>query len=222
MREVFTGIIEEVGRVRELRRLGREASIGVSCREIWRGLDIGDSVAVNGVCLTVTAVGEGYLAADVSEESLSRTTLGTAVRGTAVNLERALSPSSRLGGHIVQGHVDGVGRVEDIRQVGGGRDYVFSCPAEIRSYLVEKGSIAVDGISLTISGLSENGFSVAAIPHTVAVTNLGTLKAGDRVNLEVDIIAKYVKNYLERGLPGNARGEKEDTLYEKLSEGGFL
>ncbi len=219
---MFTGIVEEVGRIRELRRLGKEASLAVSCSEIWKDLTIGDSVSVNGVCLTVTAHGEGWFSADVSEESLSRTTLAQAYRGMEVNLERALTPSSRMGGHIVQGHIDGVGTVEGIRQVGEGREYAFSCPPEIRGYLVEKGSIAVDGISLTISSLSDRGFYVAAIPHTVAETNLRGLKPGDKVNLEVDILAKYVKNYLERSVSGGNRDENADALYEKLSEGGFI
>ncbi len=219
---MFTGIVEEVGTVKELRRLGREASIIVSCHEIWRDLALGDSVAVNGVCLTVTAAGEAWFAADVSEESLARTTLGRAHRGLEVNLERALTPSSRLGGHIVQGHVDGVGMVEAVRKVGVGRNYEISCPPEIRSYLVEKGSVAVDGISLTISSLSEGSFGVAAIPHTVSETNLRGLRPGDKVNLEVDIIAKYVKSYLERGVQSGGREDRMHTLYEKLSEGGFV
>lgn len=222
MRDMFTGIVEEVGRIREIGRREKDALISVSCRRILDGLVIGDSVAVNGVCLTVTALGEGHFSADVSGESLARTTLGTAGRGREVNLERALTPSSRLGGHIVQGHVDGVGEVEGVRQAGAGRDYSFSCPAEIRSYLVLKGSVAVDGISLTVSALTEDGFSVAAIPHTVEETNLRALKPGDKVNLEVDIIAKYVRSYLERGLPGEIREEREHSLMEKLAEGGFV
>ena len=218
---MFTGIVEEVGAVKELRVSGREASMAVTCRKIWKGLDLGDSVAVNGVCLTVTAAGGGEFTADISEESLSRTTLGGLSRGRRVNLERALTPQSRLGGHIVQGHVDGVGEVAAIRQVGEGRVYAFSCPAYIRSYLVEKGSIAVDGISLTISSLEGDGFCVAAVPHTIEGTNLKGLRPGDKVNLEVDIISKYVKAYLERGLPAAASEERDSTFYRKLIEGGF-
>jgi riboflavin synthase len=140
-----------------------------------------------------------------------------------VNLERALSLGSRLGGHIVQGHVDGVGRVKSYAEVGGGRVHIFTAPPQVWGYLVEKGSIAVDGISLTISALEEGEFSVAAIPHTVEETNLKTIKAGDAVNLEVDILAKYVRKYMERGFPGaEGAGEGGGSLLEKLAEGGFM
>jgi riboflavin synthase len=220
---MFTGIIEEVGKVKELRPAAKEARITVSCERVWKGLEIGESVAVNGVCLTAVEVGEGFFTADISAESLERSTLGGFSRGEAVNLERALSLGSRLGGHMVQGHVDGKGRVKATERSGEGRVYRFSVTPEVEGYLVEKGSIAVDGISLTISSLEEGGFSVAAIPHTVAATNLEYLKTGDAVNLEVDIIAKYVRRYLERGLPGmEAGGSGEDSFYDKLAEGGFL
>ena len=220
---MFTGIIEEVGKVAELRLLAQGAMITVTCRRVLDGLAVGDSVAVNGVCLTVVEKGTGIIRADISEESLERSSLGGLRRGNEINLERALSLGSRLGGHIVQGHVDGVGKLKAAMGAGEGRVFTFSVPASIEGYLVEKGSIAVDGISLTISGLGGGEFSVAAIPHTIDVTNLKGIKAGDDVNLEVDIIAKYVRRYLERGLPtqeGDA--PSGDTLQEKLVEGGFL
>ncbi|RJP31765.1 MAG: riboflavin synthase [Actinobacteria bacterium] len=219
---MFTGIIEEVGSLRDLRSHGNGASITVSCRHIWKGLDIGDSVAVNGVCLTVVGKGEGSFAADISGESMQRSSLGGLKRGMQVNLERALTLNSRLGGHIVQGHVDGVGVVVAVKESPEGSEYTFTAPAQIAGYLVEKGSIAVDGISLTISALGEDEFSVAVIPHTARETNLKGIKAGDPVNLEVDILAKYVRRYLERGFPGDeTAGEGGGSFYEKLVEGGF-
>jgi riboflavin synthase len=219
---MFTGIIEEVGSVKELSAGEKGARITVSCRDIWEGLGIGESVAVNGVCLTVIDKKGGSFTADISEESLERSTLGNMKRGVAVNLERALTLNSRLGGHIVQGHVDGVGRVKAISKVGDGRVYSFSAPSEVEGYLVEKGSIAVDGISLTISSTGNGGFDVAAIPHTVEATNLKSIVMGDGVNLEVDILAKYVRRYMERGLPGwEEAGDTGGSFYEKLIEGGF-
>jgi riboflavin synthase len=189
---------------------------------MWEGLVIGESVAVNGVCLTVTDKKGGSFTADISEESLERSTLGRMKRGVDVNLERALTLNSRLGGHIVQGHVDGVGSVRAIKEVGKGRVYTFSAPTAVEGYLVEKGSIAVDGISLTISSIGDAGFDVAVIPHTVEATNLKNIVTGDGVNLEVDILAKYVRRYMERGLPDwEEAGDAGGSFYEKLIEGGF-
>lgn len=221
---MFTGIIEELGTVLEAGFTGEGGRLRISCPGIWKELKQGESVAVNGVCLTVTGTGGGSFTADVSRESLERSTLGDLRRGETVNLERALRLDSRLGGHLVQGHVDGVGRIAEIREEGRGRTLFITAPRGIFAYLVEKGSVAVDGISLTVSGLWGDRFSVAVIPHTLAVTNLGRRRAGDAVNLEVDIIAKYVRSYLERGL-GPAE-ESEDVegdsdFYRKLVEGGF-
>lgn len=223
---MFTGIVEEVGTVAEVGFTPLGGRLRIACRSIWKELALGESVAVNGVCLTVTEASRGSFAADVSPESLRRTTLGDLRRGDAVNLERALRLDSRLGGHLVQGHVDGVGRVREVREEGGGRTLVISAPPEIAVYLVEKGSIAVDGISLTVSRLRGEDFSVAVIPHTLAVTTLGRRRAGDAVNLEVDIIAKYVRTFLERGIPAARGGGETDSagngLYQKLVEGGFI
>ncbi len=220
---MFTGMIEEVGRVAELRLLAGGAMIAVNCRRVLEGLHIGDSVAVNGVCLTVVEKGVDAFKADVSRESLERSNLGGLKRGSEVNLERALSLGSRLGGHIVQGHVDGVGNLKTVGREGEGRVYTFSMPASIADYVVEKGSIAVDGISLTISELGDSEFSVAVIPHTIEKTNLKGIRDGDAVNLEVDIIAKYVRSYLERGRPvREGAAESNGSLHDKLVEGGFL
>lgn len=222
---MFTGIIEELGTVLEADLTPRGGTLRISCPGMWRELDLGESVAVNGVCLTVTGTRDGSFTADVSPESLQRSTLGSLRRGEVVNLERALRLDSRLGGHLVQGHVDGVGRITEIRVEGRGRTLVIDAPPGIAAYLVEKGSVAVDGISLTVSALRGTSFSVAVIPHTLAATNLGRRRAGDAVNLEVDIIAKYVRSYLERGFSSRV-GEGASTgggdLYRKLVEGGFV
>ena len=220
---MFTGIIEEVGKVSELRLLAVGATIAINCRRVLDGLHTGDSVAVNGVCLTVVEKGAGVFKADVSRESIERSNLGGLKRGSEVNLERALTLGSRLGGHIVQGHVDGVGNLKTAGREGEWHVYTFSMPSSIEDYVVEKGSIAVNGISLTISELSDSEFSVAVIPHTIEETNLKWIRAGDAVNLEVDIIAKYVRSYLERGQPvREGAGESNGSLHDKLVEGGFL
>ncbi len=220
---MFTGIIEEIGTVRDIRMLAPGARISVSCSSIWDELKIGDSVAVNGVCLTVVEKNRGEFVSDISEESLERSNLGGLDRGSAVNLERALSLGERLGGHIVQGHVDGVGKATEIKRSGQGCVYSFSAPPQVMGYLVEKGSVAVNGISLTVSALGDGRVSVAAIPHTIENTNLGGIKPGDEVNLEVDILAKYVYSYMRRGINGtDYTGESDASLREKLVEGGFM
>lgn len=220
---MFTGIVEELGRLENARITAQGGRLEISCPRIWKELATGDSVAVNGVCLTVVRAGDGLFAADVSGESLRRTNLGLLRSGETVNLERALTLQSRLGGHLVQGHVDDVGTVREVRESGAGRVFTFAAPPGVLEYLVEKGSIAVDGVSLTVSELVAGGFRVAVIPHTLATTNLGRRKAGDTVNLEVDIISKYVRSYLERGSEAE-KGEEEASggLYRKLIEGGFL
>jgi riboflavin synthase len=202
---MFTGIIEEKGEIRRLALGGDGARMEIGAQRVLEGAQIGDSIAVNGVCLTVVAMGRNLFAADVSPETLKRTSLQSARPGLRVNLERPLTPSSRLGGHIVQGHVDGVGRFIEARPAGEGWTVRIGFPVELGRYIVEKGSIAVDGISLTVAALGEDYFEIAVIPHTWRETNLGALERGAQVNLEVDIIAKYVERLLaphraERGL----------------------
>ena len=184
---MFTGLVEERGRV-----AGRDGSrLRIAADLVVEDAKIGDSVAVNGCCLTVVDLGPGELAFDVVDESLARTTLGELAEGDPVNLERPVRPTDRLGGHIVQGHVDAVGEV-----VSPAPDlYVRTDPALLR-YVVEKGSIAVDGISLTVVEDRADGFTVAVIPHTAEVTTLGARRPGDRVNLEVDLMAKYAEKLL--------------------------
>jgi len=197
---LFTGIIEEVGRVWSLRRHGESAVLGIEARSVAAELKPGDSIAVNGACLTVTdRRGDGF-SCDLSPETLQRTTLGEARKGMAVNLERPLSFGGRLGGHFVQGHVDGIGRLVLRAPGGDGSMVTVEYPAELQRYLVSKGSVAVDGISLTIATLKGNAFTVAAIPFTLKMTNLGGLQIGSAVNLEVDILGKYVERFFQLGL----------------------
>lgn len=200
---VFTGIVEELGEVVGLEHNGDMARLAVRGPKVTADAARGDSIAINGVCLTVTDLGGGEFTADVIGETLKHSTLGSLGPGTAVNLERALRPDGRLGGHIVQGHVDGTGTII-ARQPGTDWEVVrIAVPAELSRYLVYKGSVAVDGISLTVSGLSADGaagswFEVSLIPETLQRTTLGFKQPGAAVNIEVDLIAKYV----ERLLPG--------------------
>jgi riboflavin synthase len=181
---MFTGIVEELGTVLSL----ESGRMTVGASRVLDGVAIGDSIAVNGCCLTVVAHDEGSWEADLSEETLRRTALSALAPGSPANLERAVRADQRMGGHIVQGHVDGVGTV-----VAGVPDLRVRVPAGLERYLVEKGSVTVDGVSLTVVDVIEDTFSVAVIPHTAEVTNLGGLAQGAPVNIEVDIVAKYVE-----------------------------
>lgn len=194
---MFTGIIEELGSVRSIEERGDNARIVISARIVTEGTNHGDSISVNGVCLTALDVHPDSFAADVSMETLARSTLGSLRPGTPVNLERAVTPATRLGGHIVQGHVDARGQLAKVEDHGESWTVRFTYPKDIGRYLVFKGSVAVEGISLTIAGLTNDYFEVAIIPKTWEVTNLSHLKPGDDVNLEVDVIAKYVERLLE-------------------------
>ena len=190
---MFTGIVEELGAV-----LGRSPDrITVSCRTVLGDTEVGSSIAVNGVCLTVVDRGPGHLGFDLSEETIRRTGLARLSPGDPVNLERPVTLATRLGGHLVQGHVDGVGEVVGVEaDPTGGVWLTIRPPAELLRYLVEKGSVSVDGVSLTVAGLNGDAFSVALIPHTLAVTTLGTTRMGESMNLEVDVLAKYVERLL--------------------------
>jgi riboflavin synthase len=189
---MFTGIVEELGRLESL----RDGRLRIAATRVIDGVEIGESIAVNGCCLTVVAFGDGWWEADVSAETISRTSLSRLTDGDGVNLERAVRASDRLGGHIVQGHVDGVGEV--VEPVPNLRVRV---PDGLLRYLVEKGSVTVDGVSLTIVQPLDDGFTVAIIPHTADVTTLGTKRPGDLVNLEVDVMAKYVERLVSAYLP---------------------
>jgi len=191
---MFTGIVEERGIVREV----GTTRLAVACATVNADSDVGASVAVNGCCLTVVERGPEHLAFDLSEETLRRTSFTKLAQGHPVNLERPLTLSSRLGGHLVQGHVDGVGTVTGFdRDETGGAWLTVTSPEDLRRYLVEKGSVCVDGVSLTVAALEGDTFSVALIPHTLDVTTLGATRVGDPVNLEVDVIAKYVEALMD-------------------------
>ena len=185
---MFTGIVEELGTVRT-RDGGR---FTIESKVVLEGTAIGDSIAVNGCCLTVVEVGDGWWAADAVDETLSRTNLGVLAPGDPVNLERPVRLADRLGGHLVQGHVDGVGTV-----VRAAPDLEVEVDADLHRYIVEKGSVTVDGCSLTVVRPTDAGFTVAVIPHTAEVTTLGFRRPGDRVNVEVDVVAKYVERLLD-------------------------
>ena len=193
---MFTGIIEELGRVRSINMLGADARIVIAARTVTEDAHDGDSIAVNGVCLTALDVTPESFAADVSRETLDRSTLGRLKPDAPVNLERAVTPATRLGGHIVQGHVDARGRFLEAIDHGGSWTVRIAYPREISQYLVFKGSVAVEGISLTIAALADDHFDIAVIPKTWEMTNFSQLRPGDEVNLEVDVIAKYVERIL--------------------------
>ncbi|MBI3648164.1 MAG: riboflavin synthase [Actinobacteria bacterium] len=200
---MFTGIVEELGEVAAIEG-GR---LVVACRTLARDADVGASVAVNGTCLTVVANGGDALAFDLSGETLARTSLGRLSPGASVNLERPVTLGARLGGHLVQGHVDDVGEVVAREPDGaGGALLKVRVPAELLRYVVEKGSIAVDGVSLTAAALDGAEVAIALIPHTLAATTLGTAAPGDPVNLEVDVIAKYVERLLSGETEGRVQG----------------
>jgi riboflavin synthase len=193
---VFTGIIEELGRIGSTNNLKQGIRLRVECDLVSSDMKDGDSVAVNGVCLTALELADNSFSADVSPETLDRTTLGRLRAGSPVNLERAVTPSTRLGGHIVQGHTDGRGTFLGSEKLGDFWNVRIGFPAEIAKYLVHKGSVAVEGISLTIADLANDHFDIAVIPKTWQLTNLSSLKPGDPVNLEADVIAKYVERLL--------------------------
>jgi riboflavin synthase len=194
---MFTGIVEEAGRAERIRKGATSTELYVRARNISRGLRVGNSVAVNGTCLTVVAKRGGLLKFDVLNETLRRTNLGKVKHNTVVNLERPLRANSRLDGHFVQGHVDGTGIVRRWEQVG--KDYMLEIktPRPLMKYIVEKGSVAVDGISLTVAAVGNDWFRVWIVPHTREVTNLCQSRAGDKVNLEADILAKYVERSIK-------------------------
>ena len=214
---MFTGIIEELGKIASLEKHGDGAKIKIAASVVTQGTLEGDSIAVNGVCLTALNIKPDSFTADVSLETLNRSTLGKLMVGSKVNLERAVTPATRLGGHIVQGHVDARGRFLGATQSGDFWTVTIGFPPGIGQYLVYKGSVSVEGISLTIASLADDSFDIAVIPKTWQLTNFSSLKTSDEVNLEVDVIAKYVERILlyksDKGAP---------ITMEKLNKLGFV
>lgn len=216
---MFTGIIEELGIVSNLEQRDRGARIKISAKIVTEGTVEGDSISVNGVCLTALDVQSNSFNADVSGETLRASTLGNLKNGSVVNLERAVTPTTRLGGHVVQGHVDARGKFLQAEKHGDFWTVRIGFPEEIAAYLIYKGSIAVEGISLTIANLTDDSFEVALIPKTWQLTNLSSLKKGDAVNLEADMIAKYIERIM---LYGKAEERRETVTIEKLQGLGFV
>lgn len=216
---MFTGIILGLGRVSKIEPKGGDMRLTVETGKLpLAGAQLGDSIAVNGVCLTVVALGTMHFCADVSRETLSRTTLGAVKAGTVVNLEPALTPTTRLGGHIVSGHVDGVGTLVSRHADGRSERFVLEAPTGLAKYIAEKGSICVDGISLTVNSVDGASFGLNIVPHTLLETTLSEMRPGHKVNLEVDIIARY----LERLLLGDKAVVNGGVTLELLQCSGFV
>jgi riboflavin synthase len=216
---MFTGIIEETGVIQDMRFITDGAVITIASKVVPAGLKIGDSVSINGVCLTATSVETDSFLCDISAETLRRSTFQKAKKGARVNLERSLMVGDRLGGHFVLGHVDDVGRFVGKISSGEGYEMSFDFPQELARYLVHKGSIAVNGISLTIASLKKGSFSVAVIPHTYRSTNLSQLMIGDAVNLEVDVLGRYFERFFQLGVIQDSRAESRLTENYLKSQG---
>ena len=214
---MFTGIVEEIGTLIAVKR-GSQSYIKVKGNVIFDDIHLGDSIAVNGVCLTVTSFSDCVFTADVMNETLERSSLGALKVGDNVNLERAISANGRFGGHIVSGHIDGTGEITDIKKDGIAVWYKISAKPEIMRYIVEKGSIAIDGISLTVAKVEPENFSVSIIPHTAEQTILSQKKCGDIVNLENDIVGKYVEKLMK---PQEASEKKSGITLDFLAKNGF-
>lgn len=219
---MFTGIIEELGTVTAVHKNTASAVLHIGCSKILSDIHLGDSIAVNGVCLTVTNFDEKGFSADVMHETLNRSSLGKLTPGSRVNLERAMEAGGRFGGHIVSGHIDGTGTVSKIQRDDNAVWYTINCDERLLKYIIEKGSIAIDGISLTVARLDSRSFSVSIIPHTLSETILADKKPGDIVNLENDCIGKYVERLLSFGDTSAAPAKKESNITAAfLAEHGF-
>jgi riboflavin synthase len=215
---MFTGLVEELGRVKAIQRGARSVRLTVAARQIMDDVKLGDSIAVNGTCLTVVDFGDGWFTADVMPETMERTAMAGLKSGDAVNLERTLRVGDRLGGHIVSGHIDGVGVIRGKEADDNAVVVRIAAPAAVMRYIVAKGSVAIDGISLTVVAAGPDWFAVSLIPHTASVTTLGIKGVGAPVNLEADVIGKYVEKMMGLAPPGAAKG---GLSAEFLAEHGF-
>jgi len=211
---MFTGLIQETGEITAVRQRGGKTRITVHAKSVPKELKPGDSVAVSGVCLTAVDIGRKQFSADLADETLKRTSLANLRKGSSVNLELPARPQDRLGGHIVQGHVDGVGKLLDFKKIKGRDDWrmAIEIPEALAKYVVPQGSICVEGISLTVAHIQSNQIEIAIIPHTYEATNLHTLKRGSPVNIEVDVLAKYVEKLVQQG---NSRKFSVDELVKR-------
>ncbi len=213
--DMFTGLVEEIGTIKSITRVA-VGRLVVTSNRVVNEVAIGDSVSVSGVCLTVTSMAEGELSFDAVPETLARSTLGQMRPGDKVNLEASLRAGKMIGGHFVQGHVDAVGRIDSVTPIEDSWVIRISAPESVMRYVVEKGSIAVDGISLTVASCEASGFTIAVIPHTLGMTTLHLKKPGDAVNLEADIIGKYVEKFVTQ------RGKSSNVTEDLLRESGFM
>lgn len=211
---MFTGLITDIGTIRSRTESGSNWSVTIQTGYDTHDLSLGESIAVDGACLTVTAIGTDSFSVDASRETLSKTTLGDRTPGSQVHLERALRLSDRLGGHLVLGHVDGVGTIESVRKEGNAWILTVKAPEEVSAYLIDKGSITVDGVSLTVNSFQDHRFTLAIIPHTTENTRLGEYKPGRRVNLEADVLGKYVRKFVSSHSGG--------LTLSQLADAGFL
>jgi len=200
---VFTGIIEEIGKIQGIQKGVSSAVLSIQASEIMQDIHLGDSIAVNGVCLTASSIFPNSFTADVMHETLNRSALGKLRAGSSVNLERAMAANGRFGGHIVSGHIDGTGTVSEIRRDDNALWYTIKTSLSVLRYIIEKGSIAIDGISLTVARVNKDSFSVSIIPHTASLTTLSSRRVGDSVNLENDCIGKYVERLMGKEVKNN-------------------
>lgn len=215
---MFTGIVEEMGTIAGIQRGAKSAVLTIQAEKVFEDIHIGDSIALNGVCLTVTSFGRGTYTADVMNETLQRSSLGNLSIGSRVNLERAMPADGRFGGHIVSGHIDGTGTIVKVEKDDNAIWYTIAAPEELMKYIVEKGSIAIDGISLTVAKRSDTDFAISMIPHTAKETVLSQKKPGDTVNLENDIVGKYIEQLMRY----DKKEEKPSRLTKEfLLQAGF-
>jgi riboflavin synthase len=213
---LFTGLILETGEIMSVKQRSGGAILSLKSKETASAARLGDSISVNGVCLTVVDISGNELSFDLSDETLRSTNLGGLKKGDIINIEPSLSPSSKIGGHFVTGHVDTVGRIRSKTHIGDMLKFEIEAPPKATGFLVEKGSVAVDGISLTVVDILKDGFTLVIIPHTAKLTTLGVKGVGDSVNIEVDILGKYVARFLNR------QGDKDSSFMKTLMEGGYV
>ncbi|MCK8823609.1 riboflavin synthase [Fuchsiella alkaliacetigena] len=219
---MFTGIVEELGEVAAINRGNQSIELVIQAKQVLEDVQLGDSIATNGVCLTVTEFSDSQFSVDVMPETLRNSSLKELEVGTQLNLERALRLQDRLGGHLVSGHIDGVGRIKQRQREDNAILVTISLPTELSRYLIPKGSIAVDGVSLTVARLENNSFTISLIPHTAQETTLGFKQVGELVNLEVDLIGKYVERMLKTGVEPDSKEAKTGIDSSLLAEQGFI